>query len=103
SSGFNGTIQGQLAVGDVLDFADINGALAHIVGYTGNNSPGTLTVTDGTHTASVNLAGNYSLANFALGTDANGKTTITANPASATISDGQTLVVSGSSGETVTF
>jgi T5SS/PEP-CTERM-associated repeat protein len=105
SSGFNGMIQGQLSAGDVLDFADISAAQAHIVGYTGNNSPGTLTVTDGTHTANINLSGNYSLANFALGADSNGGTQITATPTTgpATIADGQTLHVSASLGETVTF
>jgi T5SS/PEP-CTERM-associated repeat protein len=105
SSGFNGVIQGQLAAGDVLDFADISAAQAHIVGYTGNNSPGTLTVTDGAHTANIQLSGNYSLADFALGADTNGGTDITATPTipPATIADGQTLHVSGSTGETVTF
>jgi hypothetical protein len=81
SSGFNGTIGGQLAIGDVLDFSDMAGASARIVGYTGNSSPGTLTITDDNgHTANINLTGNYVLENFKLGTDNNGGTTLVDPP-----------------------
>ena len=66
SSSFNGTIAGQLAVGDVIDLADINFSSNTTIHYSGNNSPGTLTVSDGVHTASVALQGDYSLANFTI-------------------------------------
>ena len=48
SSSFTGTITGQLAIGDVIDLADITAGADAKISYTGNNSPGTLTVSDGT-------------------------------------------------------
>ena len=64
ASSFSGTIAGQLAIGDVIDLADITGGANATIAYSGSNSPGTLTVSDGTHTANIALTGNYSLANF---------------------------------------
>ena len=46
------------------------------IAYSGNNSPGTLTVSDGTHTASIALLGNYSLANFTASSDGHGGTSV---------------------------
>lgn len=40
ASSFAGTVAGQLAIGDVLDFADITAGANATIGYTGNNSPG---------------------------------------------------------------
>ena len=48
--------------------------------YSGNNSPGTLTVSDGTHTANIALDGNYSLANFTAYSDGHGGTSIVDPP-----------------------
>ena len=45
-----------------------------MIAYSGNNSPGTMTVSDGTHTASIALPGNYSLANFTASSDGHGGT-----------------------------
>ena len=52
--------------------ADITAGANATIGYSGNNSPGTLTVSDGTHTASIALLGNYSLANFTASSDGGG-------------------------------
>ena len=57
ASSFSGTITGQLAIGDVIDLADITGGANVTISYSGNNSPGTLTVSDGTHTANIALDG----------------------------------------------
>jgi len=80
STAFTGTIGGQLAIGDVIDLADITAGAGAIIGYTGNNSPGTLTVSDGTHTASIALLGNYSLANFTASSDGHGGTSVVDPP-----------------------
>ena len=61
SSSFSGTITGQLANGNIIDLADITAGANATISYSGNNSPGTLTVSDGTHTANIALAGDYSL------------------------------------------
>ena len=74
SSSFSGTITGQLAIGDIIDLADITGGANVTISYSGNNSPGTLTVSDGTHTANIALDGNYSLANFTAYSDGHGGT-----------------------------
>jgi hypothetical protein len=80
SSSFTGTITGQLATGDVIDLADITAGASATIGYTGHNSPGTLTVSDGTHTASIALLGNYSLASFTASSDGHGGTSVVDPP-----------------------
>ncbi len=80
SSSFSGKIAGQLAIGDVLDLTDVTAGAAATIGYTGNNSPGTLTVSDGIHTASIALLGNYSLANFTAASDGHGGTSVVDPP-----------------------
>jgi hypothetical protein len=72
SQSYTGTITG-LSTGKTIDLANIAYPAAHIVSYTGN----VLTVTDGTTTATLKLAGNYTLGNFHLGTDNNGHTDVT--------------------------
>ena len=76
SSNFSGTITGQLAIGDVIDLADITAGANATITYSGNNWPGTLTVSDGTHTANIALQGNYSLANFTASSDGHGGTMV---------------------------
>ena len=71
---FTGSIGGQLAIGDVVDLPNITAGAGATLGYSGNNGPGTLTVSDGTHTDSIALLGNYSLANFTASSDGNGGT-----------------------------
>ncbi|WP_334385067.1 heparin lyase I family protein [Bradyrhizobium sp. AZCC 2262] len=80
SANFHGTIGGQLTTTDVIDLADITAGANATIGYTGNNSPGTLTVSDGTKTASIALLGNYSLANFTVASDGHGGTTVVDPP-----------------------
>jgi hypothetical protein len=76
SASFSGKIGGQLAKGDVIDLADVTAGTGATIGYSGNNSPGTLTVSDGTHTDSIALLGNYSLANFTASSDGHGGTSV---------------------------
>jgi hypothetical protein len=81
AASFTGKIAGQLAIGDVIDFANVTAGANAKISYSGNNSPGTLTVSDGTHTASVALSGNYSLANFTASSDGHGGTAVVDPPA----------------------
>ena len=80
ASSFSGTISGQLEIGDLIDLADITGGANVTIAYSGNNSPGTLTVSDGTRTANIILTGNYSLANFTPSSDGRGGTIIVDPP-----------------------
>jgi T5SS/PEP-CTERM-associated repeat protein len=92
ASSFTGTIGGQLAIGDVIDFADITTGANATIGYSGNNSPGTLTVSDGTHTASIALLGNYSLGNFTASSDGHGGTSVVDPPIDAAAAQGVALL-----------
>jgi hypothetical protein len=78
SRSFTGTVAG-LASGDFIDLADINLGAGTKLGYTANtgNTGGTLSVTDGTHTANLQLLGNYSAASFAASNDGTGHVLIT--------------------------
>jgi hypothetical protein len=80
SANFHGTIGGQLAKGDIIDLADITAGAGATIGYSGNNSPGTLTVSDGIKTASLALLGNFSLANFIASSDGHGGTNVVDPP-----------------------
>jgi serralysin len=82
AANFTGSITGQLASGDLLDFADITAGASATIGYSGNNSPGTLTVSDGTHTAKVALLGNYMASSFVASSDGHGGTLIHDPPVS---------------------
>ena len=76
AANFTGHVAGQLATGDVIDLADVTAGAGATISYSGNNSAGTLTVSDGTHTASIALLGNYSLANFTASSDGHGGTSV---------------------------
>jgi len=80
SSTFSGTIAGWQDSAE-LDLGDIAFGESTSFGYAANseNTAGVLTVTDGTHTASLLLLGQYSAANFALASDGHGGSLIT-NP-----------------------
>ncbi|WFU11876.1 VCBS domain-containing protein (plasmid) [Rhizobium sp. CB3090] len=69
AAAFTGTIAG-LDGNDALRFGDISAATASL-SYTENaaGTGGVLTVTDGTHTASIGLTGDYSASDFSLGHD----------------------------------
>ena len=80
SVNFGGTIAG-FALGDFLDLRDISfnpGTTTR--NYVGNTSSGTLTVSDGTHTASIALLGQYMAAQFNLASDGHGGTVVTDPP-----------------------
>jgi hypothetical protein len=63
------TIQ-QFGGSDVIDLTDMNSSLIKPLTYTGTTSAGTLTVSDGTHTAKIKFTGDYTPANFQmLGSD----------------------------------
>jgi fibronectin-binding autotransporter adhesin len=82
ASTFDGKIVG-LAVTDKLDLGAI-GFGPHTTGtYVSDaaNDGGVLTITDGSHSISLNLVGDYRDAHFAGGTDENGGTLITLNAA----------------------
>jgi hypothetical protein len=81
---FTGGISGFNAH-DRIDLADIgfgaNTTLAYALGADG--SGGTLTVSDGAHTASLSLLGQYAAGNFALASNGAGGTLVTDPPAGA--------------------
>ena len=63
------------AVPDVFDLSAVNFTSGITSAtYSGNTSSGTLTVTDGTHSVSIALLGNYSAASFHLGPEGGGGT-----------------------------
>lgn len=75
-AGFNDT-------SEFLDFFDINFATVN-KSYTGNTLSGTLTLDDGgTHSASIVLLGNYTVASFQLSEDSVGGTLVTDPPQTA--------------------
>jgi autotransporter passenger strand-loop-strand repeat protein len=79
ASGFTGTLSGWQA-SDSIDLGDIlfgGGMTSLAYAQNGDNSGGTLTVSDGTHTASLSLLGQYSAVDFALSADGHGGTLIT--------------------------
>jgi hypothetical protein len=80
------TLTGKVSVtgftlGDSIDLADINFSGS---GPTLTYSKGLLTVSDGTHTAKLNMVGNYTLASFHTATDGSGGTLLTDPPVTAT-------------------
>jgi len=78
---FIGTIAG-LATGNFLDLADIAFGANTTLGYAANrfNTAGTLSVTDGSHTANIVLLGSYVAANFVMSNDGGGHVLITDPP-----------------------
>ena len=75
SSSFSGTVAGMTGQ-DTIDFADINFTKVRTPIYSGNSSGGTLTVTDGTHSANIALLGNYLASSFVTSSDGHGGTNI---------------------------
>ncbi len=76
STGYDGTISGFSKTGaNSLDLEDIAFATAK-VSFSGTTSAGTITVSDGTHTAHIKLAGNYTASTFVLADDGGGGTLV---------------------------
>jgi hypothetical protein len=71
-----------LAGGDQLDLADIGFGANVSLGYSANDSGtgGTLTVSDGAHTASIALLGQFAAAGFQAAADNDAGTMITYTP-----------------------
>jgi len=78
-TGAYGFLVAGFAVPDIFDFSAIAFASA-TKQYVGNTSGGTLTVSDGTNSASILLLGNYSLASFNLGPESGGTGTVVTDP-----------------------
>jgi hypothetical protein len=78
SQAYTGTVTGLSTTGkNALDLADITFASATTkASYSGTAIAGTLTVTDGTHTASINLAGNFTASTFKVSSDGHGGTRV---------------------------
>jgi hypothetical protein len=86
SVSFHGLIAGFASprgVTEEIDLRDIAFGKGTKVTFTeaSKHQSGTLTVTDGTHTADLTLLGQYSTANFSLASDGHGGTMITDPPA----------------------
>ena len=80
SQSYNAAISGFSAVGaTTLDLSDIGFVAAGEASYAGTATSGVLTVTDGTHTASINLIGDYLGATFTAASDGHGGTSVTAS------------------------
>src|ERR1700730_5130093 len=75
SSSFAGTVAGMTGQ-DTIDFADIDPTKVHQPIYSGNASGGTVTVTDGAHTANIALLGDYMASSFVASSDGHGGTNV---------------------------
>ncbi|MGP0002368.1 MAG: Ig-like domain-containing protein, partial [Acetobacteraceae bacterium] len=76
SRGFAGTIAG-FARGDTIDLADLAFGAHATLGYSQHGVGGTLTVSNGSQTAKIQLLGNYMAASFVASADGHGGTVIT--------------------------
>jgi hypothetical protein len=95
STSFHGVVAGfgNNGAPDQIDLADIAYGTAGKKGplsYNGNDVGGTLTVTDGVHTANIALIGQYTASEFAVSNDGHGGTLITfeASSSTATVTGG---------------
>jgi hypothetical protein len=78
---FSGTISG-FGAGDALDLSDIAFGANLTVGYKANaaGTGGTLSISEGTHSASIALLGQFAAAGFQVGSDAGGGAMVTYTP-----------------------
>ncbi|HEY5071350.1 MAG TPA: hypothetical protein VII63_04895 [Caulobacteraceae bacterium] len=86
SQAYGATISGFAGTGRTyLDLRDIGFVKAGEATFSGTSTGGTLTVTDGTHLAQINLTGNYLSSNFQASSDSHGGVIVVAlAPAGAT-------------------
>src|ERR1700676_4660354 len=75
SLAYTGQVSG-LAGSDALDLTDVSYGANTQATYLGNANGGTLTITDGTHTANIALQGNYLASTWTLSSDGNGGTVV---------------------------
>jgi hypothetical protein len=85
SSSFAGTVAGMTA-DDIIDFDMIDPTKVQMPTYSGDSSGGTLTVTDGSHTASIALLGNYLSSTFVASSDGHRGTKVVDPPLPASSS-----------------
>jgi hypothetical protein len=77
SQTYTGTISGFSKTGATsLDLLDITFGTGTKATYSGTATAGTLTVTDGTHTAKIKLSGNYTTSTFDVSSDGRGGTMV---------------------------
>jgi hypothetical protein len=83
---YGGTISGFSTTGaNALDLGDIAYAKGTTTAtFSGTTSGGILTVTDGTHTAKINLTGDYTTSTFTTSSDGHGGTIVVDPPAAST-------------------
>jgi hypothetical protein len=86
SSDLTGTVAG-MSGQDTIDFSDINFTTPYAPSYSGNSSNGTLTVTDGSHTANIALLGNYLASIFVASSDGHGGTSVVQVPNQSSTND----------------
>ena len=91
SLAFTGQISG-LAGADAIDLANLSYSANTTATFLGDTTGGTLTVTDGSHTANISLSGNYLSSTWTLSSDGNGGTVVV-DPVSA--NNWQTLKIGG--------
>jgi hypothetical protein len=77
SQSYSGSIAGFSKTGSTsLDLADIGFVSSAEATFSGTNTGGVLTVTDGTHTAHISLIGNYAKSTFTASSDGHGGTIV---------------------------
>jgi hypothetical protein len=89
-TGFTGEGNGNPATSDKIDLRDIDFSSTQFAKSYANN---VFTVTDGSHTAQINMVGTYTLANFDFATDGSGGTLVTDPPMVAVNQNGQAAAV----------
>jgi len=83
SQAYTGTLTGFSTTGTTsLDLGDITFGASTKAAYSGTTASGVLTITDGIHTATIKLSGNYTASTFTVASDGHGGTTVV-DPASA--------------------
>jgi hypothetical protein len=78
SAAFTGAVAGLSKTGaNSLDLEDIDFGETTTATFSGSTKSGVLTVTDGTHTATITLIGNYTTSTFTAASDGHGGTIVT--------------------------
>jgi hypothetical protein len=86
STTYTGTVTGFSKTGATsLDLADIAFGAGTKATYSGTTASGTLTVTDGVHTAKIRIAGNYLASAWVVSTDGHGGTKVVDPTAAASL------------------
>ena len=82
STSFAGTVAGMTG-SDAINLTDINFATIQTPTFNGDSSGGTLSVTDGVHTANIALLGNYLASTFTTSSNGHGGTLVVDPPANS--------------------